>query len=115
MRLHVFFAMLMIATPAIARTAFLSGAQLRSTFAGRTITGTEDGARYQEKLLANGSIQGRSSTEKDYVGEWEVDGDEICFYYDDEDNEDDCSRVILNGSTVTFVDEDGSSSRASLK
>lgn len=117
MRFRIVLAAMAIATPALAQEASLSGAQIKAAFAGRTVSGTEDGAAYQEKLLANGSIQGRSSLDVSYTGEWEVDGNEICFYYDDDDEDDDedCSRVILKGASVTFIDEDGSRSRATLR
>jgi len=117
MRFRIVLAAMAIATPALAQEALLSGAQIKAAFAGRTVSGTEDGAAYQEKLLANGSIQGRSSLDGSYTGEWEVDGNEICFYYDDDDEDDDedCSRVILKGASVTFIDEDGSRSRATLR
>ncbi|MDR7141827.1 hypothetical protein [Rhizobium sp. BE258] len=117
MRFRIVLAAMAIATPALAQEASLSGAQIKAAFAGRTVSGTEDGAAYQEKLLANGSIQGRSSLDGSYTGEWEVDGNEICFYYDDDDEDDDedCSRVILKGASVTFINEDGSRSRATLR
>ena len=117
MRFRIVLAAMAIATPALAQEASLSGAQIKAAFAGRTVSGTEDGAAYQEKLLANGSIQGRSSLDGSYTGEWEVDGNEICFYYDDDDEDDDedCSRVILKGASVSFIDEDGSRSRATLR
>jgi len=102
------------ASLAPAQDAFLTGPQIRARLVGKTISGTEDGARYSEKLLANGTIKGRSSTEPDYDGEWDVSGNEICFYYDDDDDED-CSRVTIKGSTVSFVDEDGSRSTATVK
>ena len=117
MRFRIVLAAMAIATPAFAQEGSLSGAQIKTAFSGRTVSGTEDGAAYQEKLLANGSIQGRSSLDGSYTGEWEVDGNEICFYYDDDDEDDDedCSRVILKGASVTFIDEDGSRSRATLR
>ena len=117
MKLCLFLAAMAIATPVLAQEAFLSGGQIKAAFAGKTVSGTEDGSAYQEKLLANGSIQGRSNLDGSYTGEWEVDGNEICFYYDDDDDDedDDCSRVVLKGASVTFVDENGTRSKASLR
>lgn len=118
MRFGLFLAaMAATAAWALAQDAFLTGAQIKAAFAGKTVSGTEDGSAYQEKLLANGSIQGRSNLDGSYTGEWEVDGNEICFYYDDDDDDedDDCSRVVLKGASVIFVDDDGSRSRATLR
>ncbi|WP_426240400.1 hypothetical protein [Pararhizobium sp. DWP1-1-3] len=100
-----------LASSGQAQDAFLSGPQIRAKLTGKTISGTEGGVRYSEKLLANGTIKGRSSAEPDYDGEWEISGNEICFYYDSDDD-DDCSRVILKGRSISFVDEDGSRSTA---
>ena len=115
--MKLLLAAIMFAVPlsfAAAADAFLTGPQIRAKFAGRTISGTEDGIRYAERLLANGTIKGRSDTDPAYDGEWEVSGNEICFYYDS-DNDDDCSRIVIKGSIVTFVDDDGSRSTAAIK
>lgn len=89
---------------ASAQEKTLSGAQIAQAFAGRTISGVENGERYTERLLANGDIAGIAA-DGPYEGEWEVDGDEICFTY--EDAAEDCSRVRLSGSTVTFLGDGG--------
>lgn len=96
-----------------AQSAGLSGDQIRKAFVGRTIVGTEDGESYSETLLADGSLVGRSAAEGEYEGEWSIDGNELCFSYEDED--DDCSRVALRGTKITFLGEDGANTSATLR
>lgn len=107
-------AMVVLATalPGTAQDRVLSGSQIARAFAGRTISGVENGERYTERLLANGDIVG-TAADGPYEGEWEVDGDEICFTYEDE--AEDCSRVRLSGGTVTFLGDGGRDVKAALK
>lgn len=113
-RLLAAFILIIPISPVMTQDAFLTGAQIRAKLIGRTISGTEDGVRYSEKLLANGTIKGHSAKEPAYDGEWEISGNEICFYYDSDDD-DDCSRIVMKGSTVNFIDDDGSQSKATVK
>ena len=97
---------------AVAQSIPSAGAEIRRAFSGRTMSGTEKGERYSERLMPDGYIIGTASGEQ-YEGEWSVDGDEICFEYEDEPE--DCSQVIVKGNSVTFLGEGGRNTKATLR
>ncbi|MBE7186104.1 MAG: hypothetical protein INR68_17035 [Methylobacterium mesophilicum] len=105
--------LLLLAGNCLAQSPALSGNQIRKLFAGRTIIGTESGERYSETLLPDGALLGRSKSEGEYDGEWSVDGDELCFSYEDE--EEDCSRVAVQGAKIIFIGDGEADTYATLK
>ena len=96
-----FVALLMLSAPVFAGN-FAIGAEISAAISGNTVQGSmsESGA-YTEFYAADGTIKGA-----DYSGKWTVEGDKMCFSYDDAP---DCWNVRINGNSVTWVQdgEDG--------
>lgn len=107
-RIVVVVASFLIGTTALAQSRTLTAAEIRAELIGRSITGVENGRPYTETLLRSGRIAGRDADGR-YTGRWTIQGERLCFLYDDADDDDDdedewdCSSVRLDGSRITFV------------
>lgn len=85
--------LLIAATPALAA----SGAEIQAAISGNTVQGNMDaGGAYAEFYAPDGTIKG-----KDYSGQWSVEGDAMCFAYQDTPKE--CWNVELNGDQLRWI------------
>jgi hypothetical protein len=77
--------------------AAATGHEIRAAIAGNTIQGNMDASGpYAEFYDANGAIKG-----KDYVGQWNVEGDLMCFVYPNTPKQ--CWNVDINGDQVRWI------------
>jgi hypothetical protein len=75
----------------------LSGAEIATTIAGKTIMGDMlDGEGYAEFYEANGTIRGDG-----YTGAWTIEGNTLCFAYGGEAAG--CFGIRLTGDTVAWI------------
>lgn len=91
---------LCLASPALADT-LATAEQIRAAISGNTVQGsmTISGA-YTEFYAADGAIRA-----KDYLGSWDIEEDQMCFDYGEDD--DACFSLRLAGDQVTWVTELG--------
>jgi hypothetical protein len=100
---------LVVATAGFARSpsgaGHLSGAQIRQTLIGKTLSGVDKGESYSESLNPDGTIAGHSAS-GDYSGRWRITGNQICFFYEEETKGGkwDCTGARLQGAQVTWDD-----------
>lgn len=86
----------------------LSGSEISRTIAGNTMSGTmSNNDRWTEYYDADGTIRGLYNGQERYTGAWRVEGDRMCWDYED-DSFDGCNAVGVSGNRVYFFDEDGS-------
>jgi Caspase domain len=85
--------------------AKLSGDEIRTVFAGNSVTGVSGGKSYTDFYMANGTIKGSRKGGK-YGGYWRVEGDTICIDYQGTQF-DSCYTIVLNGDRVRAFDESG--------
>jgi hypothetical protein len=77
--------------------AAATGNEIRSAIAGNTVQGNMSaGGAYLEFYDPSGAIKG-----KDYVGQWSVEGDLMCFSYQATPKE--CWNVEINGDQVRWI------------
>jgi hypothetical protein len=77
--------------------AAATGQEIRAAIAGNTIQGNMDASGpYAEFYDASGAIKG-----KDYVGQWNVEGDLMCFVYPNTPKQ--CWNVDINGDQVRWI------------
>lgn len=87
-------AFVLAAGPALAAA---TGGEIKAAIAGNTVQGNMDaGGAYAEFYAADGSIKG-----KDYGGQWSVEGDAMCFLYQDTPKQ--CWSVEINGDQVRWI------------
>ncbi len=73
------------------------GQQIRDRIIGNTVAGTmSPDSTYTEFYAADGTIRGAS-----YTAKWTVDGDKMCFNYD-EAPQADCYAVMIDGNAVEW-------------
>lgn len=85
-----------VATAGMAHAA-ATGSEIRSAIAGNTIQGSMGSTGgYLEYYDPSGAIKG-----KDYVGQWSVEGDLMCFSYQNTPKQ--CWSVDINGSSVRWI------------
>ena len=90
-------ALLAFSAPAFAET-MATGAEISAAISGKTVQGSmAEAGVYTEFYAADGTIKG-----KDYTGKWTVEGDTMCFSYDDAP---DCWNMRLKGDAVTWVQD----------
>src|SRR5271166_3898917 len=96
----------LILAPAAAAPRAITGAEIRSTLIGNTISGVEDGKDYEEFLHPDGWIFGQ---EKDgsYKGRWVIENEKLCLLYEaghrpgkSEKDKWECVTVGLEGTKV---------------
>jgi hypothetical protein len=91
--------------------------EIKQALVGNTISGETNGQSYSEFLMPDGRLSGMEP-DGAYTGHWHVESGRICFSYDDENHKPgpwvDCARVDVEGSRVTWVDENGDQSVATL-
>ena len=83
----------------------LSGNQIRSLLAGKTLVGVQDGSRYEEYLSRSGMIFG-STGAGDLGGQWKIAGNQVCFMYGGRESTGgwDCSTDTLRNNRIIFED-----------
>ena len=92
---------LMLATGGAALAA-ATGDQIRSAIADSTVQGNMDASGpYAEYYAPDGTIKG-----KDYTGQWNVEGDAMCFAYEGTPKM--CWNVEISGDQVRWI-KDGAS------
>jgi hypothetical protein len=90
-----------LAVTSVSAQGLASGDAIRLAIAGNTVRGAmEASGGFEEFYDANGTIKGA-----DYVGEWSVRGDRMCFVYDG--NPASCWSMRVNGTSVTWVGATG--------
>jgi hypothetical protein len=84
-------------SPAFAQDAAPADVIL-ATVIGNTVQGSmADGEAYTEFYATDGVIKAA-----DYTGAWTLEGDKMCFAYDDAPT---CYAVGINGDQVTWLDD----------
>jgi hypothetical protein len=97
MRARILLACAFVTATAGAAFAAATGEQIRSAIAGNTVQGSMGSTGgYLEYYDPSGAIKG-----KDYVGQWSVEGDLMCFSYQNTPKQ--CWNVDINGSDVRWV------------
>src|SRR5262245_43950813 len=80
-----------------AASAAATGDQIKAAISGNTVQGNMDASGpYAEFYAGDGQIKG-----KDYIGQWSVEGDAMCFVYQDTPKE--CWSVEINGDQVRWI------------
>lgn len=109
-------AVCVLAAPCAALAQQLSNeVEIRSVFAGNTLTGEEKGDSYVEYFAPDGRISGKNR-EGRYKGFWQISQSRMCVSYEEDDGKAsawDCSHVGLNGSQITWS-QDGEKSYATI-
>ena len=97
MKARILLACAFVVATAAAAYAAATGDQIRSAVAGNTIQGSmSSSGGYLEYYDPSGAIKG-----KDYVGQWSVEGDQMCFSYQNTPKQ--CWNVDINGSNVRWI------------
>jgi len=77
--------------------AAATGGEIRAAISDSTVQGNMDSSGpYAEYYAADGTIKG-----KDYTGQWSVEGDAMCFAYQDTPKE--CWNVEINGNQLRWL------------
>ena len=77
--------------------AAATGDQIRAAISDSTVQGNMDASGpYAEYYAPDGTIKG-----KDYTGQWSVEGDAMCFAYQDTPKQ--CWNVELDGDQVRWI------------
>jgi hypothetical protein len=77
--------------------AAATGDQIRAAIADSTVQGNMDASGpYAEYYAPDGTIKGR-----DYTGKWSVEGDAMCFVY--QDTPKDCWNVEISGDQLRWL------------
>jgi len=87
----------------------LTGVAAWSQLVGNSITGQEDGKTLVEYYAPDGKTKSMLDNEIS-SGTWALVGETICFQYTDQ-NEMECYKLEVMGSTATFTDQNGTGSR----
>ena len=101
--------------PQAAQAGKLTGLQAWNAIVGNSISGkTEDGDPMTEYYLKNGTVKQLVDDDIN-TGKWSVKGQNVCILYDDDEDDDEtCYKVELNGDAVTYTDTDGKGKRYTL-
>lgn len=89
----------------------LTGIAAWAALVGNTVTAKTDDGVVTEFYAADGTVKSMTGSELS-AGRWALTGEEICFKYGDDDAE--CYKIEVIGTTVTFTDEDGGTRRFDL-
>ena len=85
-----------MATGSVALAA-ATGDQIRTAISDSTVQGNMDASGpYAEYYAPDGTIKG-----KDYTGQWSVEGDAMCFAYQDTPKQ--CWNVEISGNQVRWL------------
>ena len=97
MKAKILFACGFVLAAAGPALAAATGTEIRAAISDNTVQGSMDATGpYAEYYEGNGTIKG-----KDYVGQWSVEGDLMCFVYADTPKE--CWNVEINGDQLRWV------------
>ena len=97
MKSRVLLALAFVLATGSAALAAATGDQIRATITDSTVQGNmEASGPYAEYYSPDGTIKG-----KDYTGQWSVEGDAMCFAYQDTPKE--CWQVEINGDQVRWL------------
>lgn len=101
--------LMLLPMEAVASDLLLTATELRTRVVGNTVVGIDNGNYYEEYLQPNGVILGRDR-QAAYRGWWRIEGNKLCFAYEQDDNDDnsrswDCSTVGVTGDRVTWNDD----------
>ncbi|WP_139267535.1 MULTISPECIES: hypothetical protein [unclassified Beijerinckia] len=90
----------------------LSGPTAWQKLIGNSISGKdEDGNPLTEYYLADGTVK-QLVDDATATGKWVIKGDKVCFTFpDDEEDEEACYNVTVDGTIATFTDDEGSGRR----
>jgi hypothetical protein len=91
------------AAPTPAPAGRLKGVAAMNALAGNTITGKIDGSDYVVFFAPNGELKMQVDSEV-AEGKWQLKGEQVCFVFEDEDDE--CYRLEVEGETAFLFDED---------
>ena len=89
--------------------AYLTGSNLKNAIANQTLIGKDWAEFYQ----TDGKIVGKARVlfvTYNYYGQWTAFNDHICYHYPPQQGQsakDTCSKLTLNGSTITFYELSG--------
>ncbi|MFB2836517.1 hypothetical protein [Floridanema evergladense] len=87
-----------------AAPSYLTGRSLRDTIKGQTLIAKDWAEFYQSDGTIIGKV--RYLGIRDYTGKWEALENRICYSYPRKD-QDRCSRLTLDGNTITHYDLSG--------
>lgn len=94
-------AAILVSAAALAYAA-ATGAEIKAAVSDNTVQGNMDATgAYAEFYAADGTIKG-----KDYTGKWSIEGDQMCFEY--QDTPKDCYALDISGDQVRWL-KDGKS------
>src|SRR5215813_2040628 len=97
MKAKILLACALAVSTASAAYAAATGSEIRSAIAGNTIQGSMGSTGgYLEYYDPSGAIKG-----KDYIGQWSVEGDLMCFSYQNTPKA--CWNVDINGDQVRWI------------
>ena len=97
MKAKILFACAFVLAAAGPAFAAATGNEIRAAISGNTVQGNMDASGpYVEFYGADGAIKGT-----DYVGQWSVEGDLMCFVYPNTPKQ--CWNVNINGDQVRWI------------
>ena len=93
----------------------LTGLDAWNQVVGNSVTGkTDDDEAITEYYLKNGKVKQLIDDETNN-GEWTLKGQQICFLYDgDDDDDQECYKLEVVGDIATFIDSDGKGRRYTI-
>ena len=102
-------------TPSKAPARKLTGLDAWNQVVGNSVTGkTDDDEAITEYYLKNGKVKQLIDDETNN-GEWTLKGQQICFLYDgDDDDDQECYKLEVVGDIATFIDSDGKGRRYTI-
>jgi hypothetical protein len=97
-------------------TAELAGLAAWNAVVGNTVVGkNDDDEDVIEYYLPNGKYR-RSVDKETSAGTWSVKGQKICFVESgDDETDEECWRLTVDGQTATFVSEDGTATKWAIE
>ncbi|ATQ68043.1 MULTISPECIES: hypothetical protein [Methylosinus] len=105
-----------ILTPcAVGAQPLANDAEIRSAFAGNTVSGEEKGQAYVEYFAPDGHIVGVNH-EGRYKGNWQIFKNRMCVSYEEDNGKAsawDCSHVGLSGARLSWT-QDGETSYSTI-
>ncbi|HEV2571837.1 MAG TPA: hypothetical protein VGU72_08875 [Beijerinckiaceae bacterium] len=90
----------------------LKGVAAWQKLIGNSISGKdEDGNPLTEYYLADGTVK-QLADDETATGKWVIKGEKVCFTFpDDDEDEEACYNVTVDGTVATFADDNGSGRR----
>ena len=94
---QILLACAFVVATATSALAAASGGEIRAAISDSTVQGNMDASGpYAEYYAPDGTIKG-----KDYTGKWSVEGDSMCFVYQDTPKE--CWNVEISGDQLRWL------------